>query len=70
MAVSSRPSTNVKNKLLAGLFSFERILDAADGILNLLLDFVSVDFRLQLGVADHLLGCAPHLLPGPTTRSS
>ena len=49
----------MKNELAAGLFSLERILDAADDVLNLTLDFVSVAFRLQLGVADHL---ADHLL--------
>jgi len=47
-------------------FPLERILDAADGVLNLTLNFVSVAFRLQLGVADrladHLLDCALDLL--------
>jgi hypothetical protein len=40
------PKANVKNKLAAGLFSLERVLDAADGVLNLPLNFVSVAFRL------------------------
>ena len=49
----------MKSRLAAGLFSLEHILDAADDVLNLTPDFVSVAFRLQLGVADHL---ADHLL--------
>ena len=56
----------MRNKLVAGLFSFKRIHDAADGVLNLPLNFVSIAFRLQLGVADcladHLLHCALDLL--------
>src|SRR5664279_1240158 len=56
------PKPNEKNKLAAVLFSFERVLDAADGVLNLTLNLVSVAFRLQLGdarrLADHLLDCA------------
>lgn len=42
------PKSNGKNKLAAALFSFERVLDAADGVLNLPLDLVGVAFRLQL----------------------
>jgi len=60
------PKPNEKNKLAAVLFSFECVLDAADGVLNLTLNFVSAAFRLQLGVArrlaDHLLDCALDLL--------
>ena len=48
------------------LFSFERILEAADGVLNLALYLVSLAFRLQLGVtdrlADGLLDCTFDLL--------
>jgi hypothetical protein len=60
------PKPNEKNKLAAVLFSFERVLDAADGVLNLTLNLVGVAFGLQLGVADrladHLLDCALDLL--------
>jgi hypothetical protein len=65
---------NEKNKLAVVLFSFERILDAADGVLNLTLNLVGVAFRLQLGVADRLpTTCltAPLIcFADPTTRSS
>src|ERR1019366_4668314 len=48
------------------LFSFERVFDAADGVLNLALYLVGLALRLQLGVtdrlADHLLHCAFDLL--------
>src|SRR5664279_2461743 len=48
------------------LFSFERVFDAADGVLNLALYFVGLALRLQLGVtdrlADRLLHCAFDLL--------
>ena len=56
----------MKNKLEPSLFSFERVLEASDGVLNLTLNLVSVAFRLKLGVADrladHLLDCALDLL--------
>jgi hypothetical protein len=42
-----------------GLFPFERVFEAADGVLNLALYLVSLALRLQLGVTDHL---ADHLL--------
>jgi hypothetical protein len=68
------PKPNEKSKLAAVLFSLEGVLDAADGVLNLTLNLVSVAFRHQLGVADRL---ADHLLHGvpficladPMTRS-
>ena len=48
------------------LFPFERVFEAADGVLNLALYLVGVARRLQLGVtgrlADHLLDCAFDLL--------
>src|SRR5450631_1970831 len=60
------PKPNEKSKLAAVLFSLEGVLDAADGVLNLTLNLVSVAFRHQLGVADrlavHLLHCALYLL--------
>ena len=44
------------------LFPFERIFDAADGVLNLALDLVGLVLRLQLCVADRLLYRAFDLL--------
>src|ERR1039458_6317075 len=51
---------------LQRLFPFERVFDAAYGVLNLALYLVGLALRLQLGVtdrlADHLLHCAFDLL--------
>ena len=48
------------------LLTFERVFEAADGVLNLALYLVGLALRLQLGVtdglADHLLDCAFDLL--------
>ena len=57
----------------ARLFAFERVFQAADGVLNFAFNLVSLAFQLQLGVADglaeHLLDCTFDLLPDPTIRS-
>src|SRR4030095_13058476 len=37
-----------------GLFPFERVFEAADGVLNLALYLVGLAIRLQLGIAKHL----------------
>ena len=51
---------------LQRLFPFERVFDAANGVLNLALYLVGLALRLQLGVtdrpADNLLDCAFDLL--------
>ncbi len=50
----------------AWLFAFERVFEAADGVLNFAFYLVSVALRLQLGItdclADHLLDCTFDLL--------
>jgi hypothetical protein len=43
---SHDPKAREENKFAPGLFSFERVLEAADGVLNLPLNFVTVAFRL------------------------
>jgi hypothetical protein len=42
---------------LLGLFAAKRILQAADGVLNLALRLVSLAFGFQLGVAGDFTGC-------------
>ena len=50
-----------------GRFTFEHVFEAANGVLNLALNRVSLALGLQLGIADdlanHLLDCALDLLP-------
>ena len=56
----------MKRKMSQRLFPFERVFEAADGVLNLALYLVGLALRLKLGVtdrlADHLLDCTLDLL--------